>query len=89
VHVTAGFGDVGFSGYWTLEMFAVHPVRIYPGVPICQIFYHEICGQFEEYASKYQHNRDIQPSLMFEELGAHRKHDPQLPLNFGIERSHG
>ena len=44
VHVTAGFGDVGFSGYWTLEMFAVQPVRIYPGMPICQIFYHEICG---------------------------------------------
>jgi dCTP deaminase len=89
VHVTAGFGDVGFSGYWTLEMFAVHQVRIYPGVPICQIFYHEICGEIEEYASKYQHNRDIQPSLMFEELAAHRKRDPQLPLNFGIERSHG
>ncbi len=33
VHVTAGFGDVGFSGYWTLEMFAIHPVRIYPGIP--------------------------------------------------------
>ena len=32
VHVTAGFGDVGFKGYWTLEMFAVQPVRIYPGV---------------------------------------------------------
>ncbi len=29
VHVTAGFGDVGFCGYWTLEMFAVQPVRIY------------------------------------------------------------
>jgi dCTP deaminase len=26
VHVTAGFGDVGFCGYWTLEMFAVQPV---------------------------------------------------------------
>ena len=36
VHVTAGFGDVGFCGYWTLEMFAVQSVRIYPGVPICQ-----------------------------------------------------
>ena len=46
-------------------------------------------ARFEEYASKYQHNRDIQPSLMFEELATHRKHDPQLPLNFGIERSHG
>jgi dCTP deaminase len=88
VHVTAGFGDVGFSGYWTLEMFAIHQVRIYPGIPICQIFYHEICGQIEEYASKYQHNRDIQPSLMFEELNAHRKLDPQLPLTFGLERSH-
>src|SRR5262245_60435849 len=27
VHVTAGFGDVGFCGYWTLEMFAVQPVK--------------------------------------------------------------
>lgn len=89
VHVTAGFGDVGFSGYWTLEMFAVHPVRIYAGVPICQIFYHEITGSYQEYASKYQHNRDIQPSLMFKELAAHREHDPQLALNFGIERSPG
>jgi dCTP deaminase len=89
VHVTAGFGDVGFSGYWTLEMFAIHPVRIYPGVPICQIIYHEICGEYEEYASKYQHNRDIQPSLMFKELGSYGEHDPQLPLNFGIERPSG
>ena len=24
IHVTAGFGDVGFAGYWTLELFCVH-----------------------------------------------------------------
>jgi dCTP deaminase len=89
VHVTAGFGDVGFAGYWTLEMFAVHQVRIYPGVPICQIFYHELAGEIEEYDSKYQHNRDIQPSLLFEELAPARGYDPQLPLNFGMESSHG
>ncbi len=89
VHVTAGFGDVGFAGHWTLEMFAVQHVRIYPGVPICQIFYHEIAGEIEEYSSKYQHNNDIQPSLLFQELQAYRKHDPQLPLSFGVERSHG
>ena len=86
VHVTAGFGDVGFSGYWTLEIFAVQPVRVYPGVPICQIFDHEITGDITEYASKYQHNRDIQPSLMFEELRAGEP-DPQLPLDVGMERS--
>ena len=90
VHVTAGFGDVGFCGYWTLEMFAIQPVKIYPGVPICQIFYHEITGEVVEYASdKYQHNHDIQPSLLFKELnpGAEEERDPQMHLEFGIERS--
>ncbi len=86
VHVTAGFGDVGFAGYWTLEMFAVQPIRIYPGVPICQIFYHEITGDVSEYDSKYQHNRDIQPSLLFRELLRTGPGDPQRPLDFGLER---
>jgi dCTP deaminase len=85
VHVTAGFGDVGFCGYWTLEMFAVQPIRIYPGVPICQIFYHQITGAITEYHSdKYQHNRDIQPSLLHRELnpGSERP-DPQKSFAFG------
>ncbi len=88
VHVTAGFGDVGFCGFWTLEMFAVQPVRIYPGVAICQIFYHQIEGEIHEYASdKYQHNRDIQPSLLFKELNPEAdRDDPQLTLDFGTER---
>lgn len=83
VHVTAGFGDVGFSGYWTLEMFSVQPIRIYPGIPICQIFYHEVTGEVTEYASKYQHNRDIQPSKLHEELSPDGACDPQLSLAFG------
>lgn len=84
VHVTAGFGDVGFCGYWTLEMFAVQPVRIYPGVAICQIIYHHLDGKHIPYASdKYQHNHDIQPSLLYKELnpGAVQR-DPQLELPF-------
>ena len=89
VHVTAGFGDVGFCGYWTLEMFAVQPVRIYPNVQICQIFYHQIAGEVTEYQSnKYQDNHDIQPSLLFKELNPGCDKDPQLKLNFGMERSH-
>ncbi len=84
VHVTAGFGDVGFCGYWTLEMFAVQPVRIYPGVSICQIFYHTLTGDITEYNSnKYQNNRDIQPSLLYKELNPDAELvDPQLKLNF-------
>jgi dCTP deaminase len=90
VHVTAGFGDVGFCGYWTLEMFAVQPVRIYAGVAICQIFYHDIHGEYTAYQSdKYQNNTDIQPSLLFKELNPECDRDAQLKLPFGLGRSHG
>ncbi|MBI3736711.1 dCTP deaminase [Candidatus Sumerlaeota bacterium] len=69
VHVTAGFGDVGFKGYWTLEILCIHPIRIYAGVQICQIFYHTIDGDVLEYKSnKYQNNRDIQPSMLYKDF---------------------
>ncbi len=66
IHVTAGFGDVGFKGYWTLEIFCVQPIRIYSGVEICQIYYHTLEGQYEKYSSgKYQENNGIQTSLLY------------------------
>jgi dCTP deaminase len=89
VHVTAGFGDVGFKGYWTLEMFAVQPVRVYAGIPICQIFFHQIEGEIREYCSdKYQNADDIQPSLLYKELNPQAaRDDPQLKFEFGSERA--
>lgn len=78
VHVTAGFGDVGFAGYWTLEMHCIHPIRIYPGVPICQIFYHEILGEYVPYSSgKYQNNTGIQPSLLYKDFEKESHLEPQ------------
>ena len=69
IHVTAGFGDVGFAGYWTLEIFCIQPIRIYPNAEICQIYYHSIEGDYEPYKSgKYQNNTDIQPSLMYKDF---------------------
>ena len=69
VHVTAGFGDVGFAGFWTLEMHCIQPIRVYPGVEICQIYYHTIYGDYDLYASgKYQNNSGIQPSLLFKDF---------------------
>lgn len=83
VNVTAGFGDVGYCGCWTLEMFALQPVRIYPGVPICQILFHEICGEILDYSSKYQNADDIQPSLIHRELNPNAEADEmQMRLPF-------
>lgn len=69
IHITAGFGDVGFAGYWTLEIFCVQPIKIYPGVEICQIFYHTIEGDYVQYVSnKYQNNRGIQASMLYKDF---------------------
>lgn len=69
IHATAGFGDVGFAGYWTLEIFVVQPLVIYPGVEICQIYYHALDGDYTPYRSgKYQNNTGIQASMMYKDF---------------------
>ena len=69
IHVTAGFGDVGFSGFWTLEIHCVEPIRIYAGVEICQIYYHSIEGDYDKYVSgKYQDNNEVQASMLYKDF---------------------
>lgn len=76
IHVTAGFGDVGFCGYWTLEIFVVQPLVIYPDVEVCQIYYHDIDDNYETYKSgKYQHNTGIQTSKLWQELKGEHKYE--------------
>jgi len=75
-------GDAGYCGTWTLELHCVQPVRIYPGMQIAQIYYLQMDGQCDGYCSdKYQNSRDIQPSLLFRELGGDAR-DSQMELNF-------
>jgi dCTP deaminase len=45
IHLTAGKGDAGFKGYWTLEITVPQAVRVYAGMPIGQIFYHTLKGK--------------------------------------------
>jgi dCTP deaminase len=66
VHVTAGFGDIGFKGYWTLEILVVHPVIIYPDMKICQIFYDTADGDTSiQYRGKYQNNTGVEASKIY------------------------
>lgn len=54
VHQTAGFGDPGFNGQYTLEVMVTHPLCIYAGMRIAQMRFHTICGQVEKpYAGNY------------------------------------
>ena len=91
VNVTTGFGDVGFCGFWTLSMFAVQPVRIYAGIPICQIMFHQVVGDVPECRSKkYDQNNDIQPSLLHRELNpaGTSEEEEQMSLPFEFSTPH-
>lgn len=63
VHITAGGGDAGFAGCWTLELAAVRPVRVYAGMPIAQIRYELLEGAVSQpygrATSKYQNQPGI------------------------------
>jgi dCTP deaminase len=65
VHVTAGFGDNGFRGKWTLEVATLQPVLVYPGMEICQIYFHELTGDpVLTYDGKYQDQKTVNASKM-------------------------
>ncbi|MCA9200710.1 MAG: dCTP deaminase [Planctomycetales bacterium] len=83
VNITPGFGDIGFSGFWTLELFAIQPIRIYAHIPICQILYHQPVGEIREYQDKYQDNDGVQASLLHRELDPNADATNQLRLQFG------
>lgn len=47
IHATAGFVDIGFDGNYTLEIFCVKPVRIYPDMLIGKIYFSEPYGDID------------------------------------------
>ena len=60
IHATAGKGDVGFCGNWTLEISVKQPVRVYAGMPIGQLIYFPVDGEIEiaynkKSSAKYSH----------------------------------
>lgn len=55
VHITAGFGDIGWKGTWTLEIIASKFVRIYPDIEFCQVCYFTTYGDTGiQYQGRYQ-----------------------------------
>lgn len=67
IHVEAGFGDNGFAGQWTLEISVIHPIRVYAGRRIGQIFYLPTERGGALYEGKYQNQAGPQASAIHED----------------------
>jgi len=54
VHASAGLGDTGYKGHWTLSLIPTQPIRIYPNQSIAQLVFFKPQGIVVEYSGKYQ-----------------------------------
>jgi dCTP deaminase len=61
-HVTAGRGDIGFKGNWTLEIVATEYIYLRPGGRYFQLTFHTIEGDVQNYEGRYQGDTGPQPS---------------------------
>ncbi len=69
IHATAGKGDVGFCGNWTLEISVKQPVRVYKGMPIGQLIYFPVDGEIEvKYNEKKNAKYSGQPNKPVESM---------------------
>src|SRR5690349_14314966 len=53
VHQTAGYGDAGFDGQYTLEVTVVYPIWVAVGMRFAQMRFHQVVGDVVPYAGKY------------------------------------
>ena len=69
IHATAGKGDVGFCGNWTLEISVKQPVKVYKGMPIGQLIYFPVTGEIlESYNNKKSSKYNAQPNKPVESM---------------------
>lgn len=65
IDITADLIDLGSINQWTLQMHAVHPVRVYPGMLIGQVTFWRTFGRRVQYNGKYRNHRSPVASLSY------------------------
>jgi len=69
VHITADLIDIGSVNQYTLMLYGVQPVRVYPGMLIGQVTFWEVKGEIKQlYNGKYKNLSGPQPSQIFRDF---------------------
>lgn len=63
IDITADLIDIGSINSWTLQLHAVSPVRVYPGMLIGQVTFWKVEGRISLYRGKYGGLQSPVPSL--------------------------
>ena len=68
INLSADLGDIGYIGQWTLQLFTIHPLRIYPGMRIGQIMWWRPQGTIKLYNGKYQGSKGPQATQIYKDF---------------------
>lgn len=65
IDITADLIDLGSINQWTLQLHAIHPVRIYPGMLVGQVTFWQTFGRRRQYKGKYACQTSPVPSMSY------------------------
>ena len=88
IHATAGKGDVGFCGFWTLEISVKQSVKVYAGMPIGQLIYFPVDGEVEvNYNNKKNAKYSVQGNMPKESMMWKNKFFDQFNISHDQENA--
>lgn len=84
INLSACLGDIGYIGHWTLQLYCLHPIRLYPGMAIGQMMWWKPQGEITLYRGKYQGSQGpvatrVHYDYMVKSLGPNGAADAENP----------
>ncbi len=68
IYLNSGLGDLGFKKQWTLELHAIHPLKVYPGMKIGQMLFWKPLGKIDLYQGKYKDSQGPEVSQIWKDF---------------------
>jgi len=68
IYLNSGLGDIGFKKQWTLELHAVHKLKIYPGMKVGQMLFWRPQGKIILYDGKYKNSVGPETSQIWKDF---------------------
>ncbi len=68
IYLNSGLGDLGFKKQWTLELHAIHPLKVYPGMKVGQMLFWKPLGKIQLYNGKYKDSQGPEVSQIWRDF---------------------
>lgn len=87
INLSAPLGDIGFVGNWTIQLYAIHPIRVYAGMCIGQMMFWHTQGHVELYTGKYQGATGAMASRIFIDFDEKMSRNVYHPTSDPVEQA--